>query len=172
MTKSQFKEIIENCNTRKDIMVKLKIPANGTYTRLVNDMLIKHDLTFISNLCKYKTITKTCPVCSTEFETKEHSNKTTCSYSCSNTHFRSGVNNGNWTGDNYRAICFEHHEKKCIVCGEDKIVAVHHLDENHSNNDPANLIPLCPTHHQYWHSRYKYLVEPIVTKYVSKIGGH
>jgi hypothetical protein len=58
----------------------------------------------------------------------------------------------------YRTTCFAHHKKECVVCGEDKIVAVHHYDENHYNNDPANLIPLCPTHHQYVHSRFKDLV--------------
>jgi hypothetical protein len=61
-------------------------------------------------------------------------------------------------GKNYRTICFTHHKKECVVCGEDKIVSVHHYDENHNNNDPNNLVPLCPTHHQYVHSGYKDLV--------------
>lgn len=59
---------------------------------------------------------------------------------------------------NYRTICFTHHKKECVVCGEDRIVSVHHYDENHNNNDPNNLVPLCPTHHQYVHSGYKDLV--------------
>ncbi len=63
------------------------------------------------------------------------------------------------TSGSYRAICWAHHKKECVVCGEDKIVAVHHYDENHQNNDPSNLIPLCPTHHVYVHSGYKNLVE-------------
>ena len=66
----------------------------------------------------------------------------------------------------YYTVCWRHHEKKCIVCGEHKIVAVHHNDHNHINNDPMNLIPLCPTHHQYVHSRYKEEVQPIIDKYV------
>jgi len=61
-------------------------------------------------------------------------------------------------GKNYKTICFKHHKKECVVCGEDKIVAVHHYDENHHNNDPNNLVPLCPTHHHYVHSRHKHLV--------------
>lgn len=69
-------------------------------------------------------------------------------------------------GGGYRTACFAHHEKKCVVCGEDKIVAVHHYDENHHNNDPANLVPLCPTHHQYVHSSYKHLVIEKVNQYV------
>ena len=94
-------------------------------------------------------------------------NKATCSRACANVHFRSGEDNGNWKNDAYRTTCFEFHEKKCVVCGEQHIVAVHHLDEDPSNNSPENLIPLCPTHHQYWHSRYRSLIEQTVVDYVS-----
>lgn len=58
-----------------------------------------------------------------------------------------------------------------MICGEDKIVAVHHYDHNHYNNDPANLVPLCPTHHQYVHSRYKDEVKSIIDDYVRKFRG-
>lgn len=44
--------------------------------------------------------------------------------------------------------------------------AVHHLDENKKNNNYKNLIPMCPTHHQYMHSRHKYLIEDEVNEYV------
>lgn len=72
----------------------------------------------------------------------------------------------------YRTICFHHHAKRCVVCGEENIVAVHHIDEDHHNNDPKNLIPLCPTHHQYCHSQYAHLVQPIIDEYLlSKFGG-
>jgi len=71
----------------------------------------------------------------------------------------------------YRTICFNYHDKKCVVCGEEKIVSVHHNDHNHNNNDPMNLIPLCPTHHQYLHSRYSDEIQPIVDEYIeSKYG--
>lgn len=68
---------------------------------------------------------------------------------------------------NYRTICFANHEKKCIVCGETKIVEVHHLNENRKDNSPDNLVPVCPTHHQYIHSRYKNLVMPIIELYLA-----
>lgn len=95
--------------------------------------------------------------------------KMTCSHSCSNTYFRSGVNNPNHkNGDNYRTICFHYHKKECIICGEDKIVSVHHYDENHDNNEITNLVPLCPTHHQYVHSRYKDLVQDKIDEYIAQ----
>lgn len=107
---------------------------------------------------------KYCPVCNSPI--KNYKTSTTCSYSCSNKQFRSVTNNGNWKEDTYRSTCFHYHEKKCIVCEEINLVEVHHLDENHENNDPSNLIPLCPTHHQYWHSRYKSLIEANVQNYI------
>jgi len=107
---------------------------------------------------------KSCPVC----KTMHGKSGVTCSYSCSNTYFRSGVNNPNWKEESYRTTCWNYHQQKCIVCGEEKIVAVHHVNENHNDNRPENLVPLCPTHHQYVHSRYKEEVQPIIDDYVKK----
>lgn len=108
-----------------------------------------------------------CAVCAEPIKNFKTS-KGTCSRSCANTHFRSGTDNGNWRGTQYQTICFVHHPKKCIVCGEEKIVAVHHYDHNHENNDPANLIPLCPTHHSYVHSKYADEVMPTINSYVQE----
>lgn len=36
---------------------------------------------------------------------------------------------------------------KCVICGFDKVVELHHLDENNKNNSKSNLICLCPNHH-------------------------
>ena len=76
------------------------------------------------------------------------------------------MNNPNWKENSYRTTCFHFHKKECIVCGENKIVEVHHLDENNKNNSPNNLIPLCPTHHKYLHSNYRYLIEDKVNEYI------
>jgi hypothetical protein len=35
---------------------------------------------------------------------------------------------------------------RCAICGADN-PHLHHLDENPENNDPLNLLPLCPNHH-------------------------
>ena len=121
---------------------------------------------------KYPIITKTCPVCNNKFEASKGSprEKKTCSYSCSNTYFRSGDNNGMRSkSKNYRTTCFLHHKKECIICGESNIVAVHHYDNDHTNNDPSNLIPLCPTHHAYVHSDFNYLVKEQIDIYQSTI---
>lgn len=108
-----------------------------------------------------------CEVCKKPIKNFRTS-KGTCSKACSNTLFRSGENNGNWKQDAYQSTCFLYHGKKCIICEESLIVDVHHLDENRENNDPSNLIPLCPNHHRYWHSRYRYLIEDKVYAYVDE----
>lgn len=105
-----------------------------------------------------------CEVCFNPI--KNYKTSQTCSYSCANTLFRTGPNNGNWNPDRYCSTCFYHHKKECIICGEKNIVEVHHLDENSNNNNPENLIPLCPTHHRYWHSSYQYLIYDQVMKYI------
>ena len=117
----------------------------------------------------YERVEKECPVCSTKFITSKDSprEKITCSHSCANTYFRSGINNPNWSDNSYRSTCFHYHKKECVVCGETKIVEVHHFDEDNKNNSPENLIPLCPTHHQYWHSRYRSEIEQIVIDYIT-----
>lgn len=119
---------------------------------------------------KYEIIEKNCPVCQKQFLTKKGHNreKVTCSHKCSNTYFRSGEDNGNWSEDRYTTTCFEYHDKKCMVCGETNIVAVHHYDANHENNKPENLVPMCPTHHQYMHSRFISLIKEKVDNYVIK----
>ena len=107
---------------------------------------------------------KECPVCNKKYT----GNSKTCSYSCANKMFKTGENNGNWKQDTYQTTCFLYHKKECIICGENKIVAVHHLNENRKDNKPENLIPLCPTHHQYCHSRYRNLVEPQILFYIKE----
>lgn len=126
----------------------------------------KHEIKCKSNPKAIKPLRplKECPNCK-----KMHDKEgITCSYGCSNSYFRSGENNPNWKSTSYRSTCFLYHEKKCVACGEEKIVAVHHMDENKNNCSPSNLIPLCPTHHQYVHSRYKDEVLPMIKEYVKK----
>lgn len=128
----------------------------------------KCDLGFGKNVYKRHVATCTgkqiCPVCNKEYVGKSK----TCSYSCSNTFFRSGEQNPNWKETQYRTTCWKHHDKKCLVCGEEKIVAVHHVNEDHDDNRPENLVPLCPTHHQYVHSRYRNEVQPFIDAYLKR----
>jgi len=109
---------------------------------------------------------KLCLVCNKPIKNYRHS-QGTCSCKCANSYFRSGINHGLHTGTQYTTICFYYHKKECIVCGEQLIVAVHHLDGNSNNHDPRNLVPLCPTHHCYWHSKHKDIIYDKVMKYMN-----
>ena len=111
---------------------------------------------------------KICVACGSQFvyrgrlKTKLYEKAKYCSRSCAN-------NRQSWWDDNirhYRTIAFKSHNPKCAVCGFDKIVAIHHIDENRKNNNPSNLIPLCPNHHEMYHSKkWKHEVEPHIISY-------
>lgn len=163
-------EIINTSETISKAIVGLYGYDNGRTRKMFNKYVTENNIN-IDHLSKkpfkYKRITKICPVCGNSFITESGSTreKITCSHSCSNTYFRSGINNPNWSDDRYRSTCFIYHEKECIICGEKNIVAVHHYDENKKNNNPENLIPMCPTHHQYMHSNFKSLIDETVNRY-------
>ena len=121
---------------------------------------------------------KVCERCNVEFtfkgrvKTKAYEKARFCSRSCAN-HRGVGLE---WEKTHksrslihYRTICFTDWKQECAICGFDKIVSVHHLDENHNNNDIKNLIPLCPNHHHMVHSKEysddtKREIETIVNK--------
>ena len=56
--------------------------------------------------------------------------------------------------------------KACVVCSFDKVVDLHHLDENRKNNSEENLVGLCPNHHKMFHDfRYrKEIKEDLIKK--------
>lgn len=99
---------------------------------------------------------KICPICKKPIKNFRHT--TTCSHGCANSYFRSLKNNPNWKDEAYVSTCFYYHKKECIICKELNKVEVHHYDKNKKNNKPENLIPLCPTHHKYMHSKFKRLI--------------
>lgn len=183
MTKQQYEILIKDSFSKTDFAKKLGyIYYNGTTSKIINNIIQEFNLNIShfdggkSKNRKYERVIKKCPVCNKEFKALlgNKREKQTCSYSCANKKFRSGENNGMWKDESesrYTKICFTHHVKKCVVCDEDKIVAVHHYDHNHENNDPKNLVPLCPTHHNYVHSKYRDLVIDKIDQYVINFRG-
>lgn len=59
---------------------------------------------------------------------------------------------GEWKdGKNYRLKAFNAYDHKCAICGwneDERILEVHHIDENRENNEIDNLVILCPTCHR------------------------
>ena len=101
--------------------------------------------------CKYTTCE--CDYCHQTFKrlksaVKDHN---FCSKNCGNLYKNKEKTNFiNSTA--YRRNAFLYNEHKCAVCGWDKderVLEVHHIDENREHNDINNLIILCPTCHKY-----------------------
>ena len=172
ISKEYFLDAASKSTSYRDLEKSLGLPLNGTSIRWIKNKIQEYDFDIkifeVNKLFKYK-IKKECQNCGKEFwQNKGERSRSCCSYSCANSYFRSGVNNPNFKTNgvkSYITLCFSYHPKKCIICGEENIVSVHHWDNNHSNNAIENLIPLCPTHHQYMHSRYKYLIQDAVDDY-------
>ena len=180
-----MKKIIENSKSLRDVSMKYFGYVNVITYSKIREFIIENNIDtthFIKNVSafnhtKYPKIVKTCPICGNEFETKSGhpKEKTVCSHSCANTFYRTGEEHPNHKKDKdlkgetkHRTICFRYHEKKCVCCEEKNIVEAHHYDGNKQNNAPANLVPLCPTHHRYWHSRFRYIIKATVDEYVKK----
>ena len=176
-------DTIKNSSSKKEVCLKLGLPDNGRSTNFIKNFINENKIDIshfrieqANRKRKYKVIKKLCPICGKEFETQKgiKKEKSTCSSSCANSFFRSGENNPNYKRNGgredlvYRKICFKHHKKECVVCEENVIVEVHHYDGNHDNNEPKNLVPLCPTHHKYWHSKHRLLIKDCVDTYVNK----
>ena len=181
-SKKEFTKIVAESVSKTDICRKLGVATGGTGWQIVSKLIEKYkpDISHLSRGAaqrKYRQIEKTCPVCNKIFVDRQgHSReKKTCSHSCANTFFRSGENNPNYKSEKsewgYRKICFSHWEKKCILCGFDKVVEVHHLDYNNKNNNKDNLVPLCPNHHATLHTKaHGKLVEEEVSRKLRNVG--
>jgi hypothetical protein len=173
METNEILRLFAKAKSKSDVCRSMGWYINARCMRKVDTMIKLHSIDVshfdhgASKHQKYVIVTKNCPVCGKDFTTKQgHSReKVTCSHACANTYYRSGKDNPNWNDNTYRTTCFAEHEHKCVICEEELIITVHHFDENKKNNKPENLIPLCPTHHQYWHSRYRKLIEQKVIDY-------
>ena len=123
--------------------------------------LIAHEKSCILNPVHIKY----CAICHTPVNKRK---AMTCSVVCSNKHTPRRPRNLKISDQTYRKICFSFHQKQCIICGEQNIVAVHHYDHNRNNNCPTNLVPMCLTHHQYVHSSFNHMVKDAMDLYVRK----
>lgn len=54
-------------------------------------------------------------------------------------------------------------KESCEWCGAEKLLVIHHADENRQNNDPANLVTLCKACHQRHHGDERR--DPVTGKY-------
>lgn len=81
-----------------------------------------------------------------------------CAASFNNSNYRTGEKNPNWKGGTqgskaHTKIAYRTYIHECAMCGitEECVLEVHHIDENHENNDKDNLIILCSNCHSRVH---------------------
>lgn len=71
-------------------------------------------------------------------------------------HLDKTKNYNNKKRHNLSSEVYKNVTSKCILCDFDKIVELHHLDENSKNSSIENFVGLCPNHHKMFHDfRYK-----------------
>lgn len=168
MTKQELQLFADKSHNISDFSRRL----GYTY---INGRILRKVATLISEYCinvdhfvkhvnfqkrQYTLVVKVCPACNTTFEIKRYPNnkrpeQVVCSNGCANTWFRSGLNNPNFkngggTWRYYTKTCFENWDEICAIpdCCWSISLDVHHVDRNRKNNDPTNLLPLCPNHHR------------------------
>lgn len=155
-----FIDAYKIAKSRSDLARSLNLPINGITFQYIDSMIKNHKLEPIKKISniKYQKIDIKCPICTNIFETQlgHPKAKKTCSYACSNTYFRSDINNGSFKNGKhaYRNKAFFNNEHKCSICGYNRLIEVlevHHKDNNHNNNDLSNLTILCPTCHVEQH---------------------
>jgi cytochrome c1 len=54
--------------------------------------------------------------------------------------------------DEYRSKCLSEKEEKCVVCGEEEYIVIHHADGDRSNDGLQNLISVCHECHGKIHA--------------------
>ncbi|HEX2578646.1 MAG TPA: HNH endonuclease [Aquihabitans sp.] len=99
---------------------------------------------------------KFCPVCGTQMFRKRFNGRledrtrfltrVNCSQSCGNTKVDVTKDAHHWRARQHRGVA-------CEDCGTTKGLHVHHVDRDHTNNDPSNLRTLCGSCHLRLHWR-------------------
>jgi 5-methylcytosine-specific restriction endonuclease McrA len=158
-------EIVDNSLSNLAVLRALGFAEKGQYNVIVRKFLQYNEVDThhftINGVPKAKTKTLSCINCGNIFETADiPSNKqVTCSRACSNTYFRSGENNGNFTtgAGSYRGKALSYLLKVCNRCGfsDERALEVHHKDRDRENNDIANLEVLCSNCHTIEHKSNK-----------------
>ena len=125
---------------------------------------------------KILKFTVLCNCCEKNFDVEERENlfpskeKYFCSRKCANS-VGGKAKRDKYGLSAYTSIAKQYYAEKCIVCGFDEIVEVHHIDENRNNNDKKNLVFLCPNHHYLLHRKKSDKVGNTIKKFIKETWG-
>ncbi len=155
-------KIVADALAASQVLAKMGYSAKGQYVKLVKEFLNENKVPIDHWTPNGRPITevisKKCPVCNSVFSDKKYiiEDQTTCSVSCANTYFRSGKDNPNYIDGktSYRKLAISKLGAFCGECGynsNEKVLEVHHIDKDRSNNNISNLIVLCANCHKLKH---------------------
>lgn len=162
LSTGELLQFADDSYASSQVLTKLGFSTKGQYVGIVKQYLIDNDVDidhFTANgLPKVEKITKQCINCGNDFKciARKVKEQVTCSRACSNTYFRSGTNNGNYTTgmQAYRMLALNKYGNVCQRCGYNKsilAIEVHHKDHNRENNSIENLEVLCANCHAIHH---------------------
>jgi len=105
---------------------KIKCPKCGL------ERIVRNDFKYKTKLCKH---------CSTSEIYKKIGKET------GPLKYKNGIGS-------FRKKALKYFSPKCFICKEENIkkIDVHHIDQDRTNNDITNLIPLCKSCHRYIHN--------------------
>lgn len=124
----------------------------------------------------YKKYSVKCNNCDIVFDVNERENlfpskeKYFCSRKCANS-VGGKAKKEKYGLTGYISIAKQYYEQKCIVCGFDELVDVHHIDENRNNNELKNLVFLCPNHHYLLHRKNSEKVKKAISEFIENKWG-
>jgi len=156
ITELDLLEIADNFHSASEYIRSLGTSSKGQYTSILTAKLKEFDIKWLVKPRNWHI--KICPVCKKDFETSigTTDERFTCGYSCSNTYFRSGKNNGMYihgNGIDYRTTALIELPNECDICKiyDIDVLQVHHIDEDRDNNKVENLRILCANCHLKLH---------------------
>lgn len=118
---------------------------------------------YCSRSCYYKSlrnkgsVRKNCVQCGTEFGTSPSHNKDFCSVRCTRDHQMLDTTQPKTFAVARKWMLRRGLLNSCADCGyaeHKEIIGVHHIDENRHNNNPSNLVALCPNCHSIRHMKH------------------
>ena len=168
--KEQFELAVKQSKSINGLCRCYNKPINGYYNKLF-DKWIKRFGCDVSHFEKHITIK--CQHCGNKFEIPrcQKSKRKFCSLKCANQKVRGCFlpkPEEELVGTlKYRRICFRHHKKECFRCKAKEPITVHHYNENHNDDRPENLVPMCANCHILLHTNgFDKTIQPEVDKYV------
>lgn len=174
-TSGKLTQILDTSKTLADIAIALGYSAHGRNTGSITRFLLKNGLHFTSSSTRdKKLLTKICVNCGEEFlvsaNNKKHAEQLTCSQYCSSNYLpfkiKRVVAKVGGLASSYPLVAKRNNLTYCCICNEKEVVDIHHLDEDRTNNDISNLVPLCPTHHAYMHRGKSNLILSKLVEYL------